>query len=81
MNFDDVMRKFGGYWEGDRAWIKGTDGYFWCIATGTPEQYKITTDGKRYWTEVTEPVPKPAAKPRKGTVLDLGEAPDTDASE
>lgn len=65
MSFEDAMLKFSGYWEGDKAWIKGPDSYFWCIATGTPEQYKITTDGKRYWAEPTGDAVKLVA-PKRG---------------
>lgn len=48
MTFDEVMKKFHGTWENGRAIIKDQGGYFWAIATGTPDKYEITRDGQRY---------------------------------
>lgn len=53
MTFDDVMKKYNGKWENDRAIIQAEGGYYWIIATGSPENFMITSDGRRFVTAET----------------------------
>jgi hypothetical protein len=63
MTFDEVMAKYNGKWEGGAALI-GDQGYTWCIAKGTSEDYELTWDGKRYVSAVA-PAPVAEVKSRK----------------
>lgn len=51
MTFDEVMKKYNGVWENGAAVILGQGGYYWRIAQGSPDNYTLTVDGKRYVTE------------------------------
>jgi hypothetical protein len=48
MTFEDVMKRYSGKWEDGKAVIQAEGGYYWAIATGSPERYTLTSDGKRY---------------------------------
>lgn len=73
MTFDEVMKKYNGEWSNGRAVIQAQGGYYWCVATGSPEKYELTSDGKRYVSDfaspdAVEPAQSPAAeeKPKRG---------------
>lgn len=68
MTFDEVMKKYGGFWENDFAFIRDS-GYVWKVATGSPKKYALTWDGKRYVTSEVAPEVAPVAtedKPKRG---------------
>ena len=54
MTLDEVMKKYNGVWENGTAIIVGEGGYFWRIATGSPDNFTLTSDGKRYVTPMPE---------------------------
>lgn len=66
MNFTDVMKKFAGKWEDGRALITDQGGYIWAIATGTPENFTLTHDGRRYVTASAEPAGADNLAARRG---------------
>jgi hypothetical protein len=59
MTFDDVMKKYGGKWEDGFAVIQAEGGYYWRIATGKPENFELTADGRRFVTDVKSADDKP----------------------
>lgn len=50
MTFDEVMNEHHGKWDGDNAVIMDQGGYYWVVATGKPENFELTEDGRRYIT-------------------------------
>lgn len=64
MTFDDVMKRYSGKWEDGKAVIQAEGGYYWVIATGSPERYSLTNDGKRYVSSEAA-VEKQVRRPRK----------------
>lgn len=58
MTFDEVMVKHHGKWDGDKAVIMDHGGYFWIIATRNGTAVTLTTDGKRYVSDVVAEKPK-----------------------
>jgi hypothetical protein len=62
MTFDEVMTKFSGAWQDDRALINGPDGYTWCIATKVNGATVLTRDGERFVAPTTEFVPETPKK-------------------
>lgn len=59
MTFDDVMKKYSGRWENDRAIIQAEGGYYWIIAVGSPENFALTSDGRRFVTAETAQINAP----------------------
>lgn len=67
MTFDDVMKQYNGKWEDGVAVIQGEGGYYWRIATGKPENFELTADGRRFVKDA-----KSDDKPRRGRKAPAG---------
>ena len=68
MTFDEAMKKYNGVWDQGAARITES-GYIWIIAKGTPDKYELTSDGKRYVTDLSYPEEKPKRGRKPAVVL------------
>jgi hypothetical protein len=74
MTFEDVMKRYSGTWEDGKAVIQAEGGYYWAIATGSPERYTLTSDGKRYvGSEAAPNVERQPRQPRQPRRVTAGE--------